>query len=91
MLIEYISLRGATDGIDTTVISELASTSSGNCTITSGSYPFVGRTSTTPAPHPRDGLLKNEEIYNAFDTAKILNRYPAPSPTNPARPASSIG
>ncbi len=39
------------------------------------SYPFVGQNfNNTSAGIHADGLLKNEEIYNAFDTAKILGR-----------------
>ncbi len=39
------------------------------------SYPFVGKNfNNTSAGIHADGLLKNEEIYNAFDTGKILNR-----------------
>jgi len=42
------------------------------------SYPLVGRDfNTTRAGIHSDGLLKNEEIYSAFDTAKILNRRPS--------------
>ena len=37
--------------------------------------PFVGRHfNVTRAGIHADGLLKDEEIYNIFDTAKILNR-----------------
>jgi len=39
--------------------------------------PFVGRHfNVTRAGIHADGMLKNEEIYNIFDTAKILNRPP---------------
>jgi len=76
MLMEYASLRGTTDGMDFSVITEIAE------------YfenvighpipprtPFVGRSfNSTRAGIHADGLLKNEEIYNIFDTAKILNR-----------------
>jgi isopropylmalate/homocitrate/citramalate synthase len=38
-------------------------------------FPLVGRDfNTTRAGIHADGLLKNEEIYSAFDTAKILDR-----------------
>ena len=37
--------------------------------------PFVGKNfNVTRAGIHADGLLKNEEIYNIFDTEKILNR-----------------
>ena len=39
--------------------------------------PFVGRNfNVTRAGIHADGLLKNEEIYNIFDTKKFLNRPP---------------
>ena len=38
-------------------------------------YPLVGRDfNVTRAGIHADGLLKNEEIYNCFDTAKLLKR-----------------
>ncbi len=38
-------------------------------------YPFVGSEfNMTRAGIHADGLIKNEEIYNIFNTAKILNR-----------------
>ena len=37
--------------------------------------PFVGKSfNSTRAGIHADGMLKNEEIYNVFDTKKILNR-----------------
>ncbi|HQI80358.1 MAG TPA: histone-lysine N-methyltransferase [Deltaproteobacteria bacterium] len=77
MVFEYLSLRGHDDeSIDTRAITELAeyvATDMG-CHIP-GNYPFVGRNfNVTRAGIHADGLVKNEEIYNIFDTAKILNR-----------------
>jgi hypothetical protein len=41
-------------------------------------YPLAGRDfNATSAGIHADGLLKNEEIYNIFDTARILNRSPS--------------
>jgi isopropylmalate/homocitrate/citramalate synthase len=76
MLMEYISLRGNTDGIDTTVISEIAEYFERELHYhVPPNYPFVGKNfNNTSAGIHADGLLKNEEIYNAFDTGKILNR-----------------
>jgi isopropylmalate/homocitrate/citramalate synthase len=76
MLIEYISLRGATDGVDTTVITEIAQYFEKELRYhIPPNYPFVGKNfNTTSAGIHADGLLKNEEIYNAFDTTRILNR-----------------
>jgi isopropylmalate/homocitrate/citramalate synthase len=76
LIIEYIGLRGDKNGIDTTVITEIANyfTSELDCRIPSN-YPFVGRDfNATSAGIHADGLIKNEEIYNIFDTRKILNR-----------------
>ncbi|MBO5776610.1 MAG: 2-isopropylmalate synthase [Clostridia bacterium] len=78
MAIEYASLRGTTDGMDLSVITEI------------GEYfenelgynipprtPFVGRCfNLTKAGIHADGMLKDEEIYNIFNTEKILNRPP---------------
>ena len=76
MVFEYASLRGSLDGMDPTVITEI------------GEYyrreigykippmtPFVGKSfNMTRAGIHADGLLKDEEIYNIFDTDKLLNR-----------------
>ena len=76
MVIEYASLRGTTDGMDLPVITEI------------GEYfekeigykipprtPFVGSNfNVTRAGIHADGLMKDEEIYNIFNTGKLLNR-----------------
>ena len=76
MVMEYASLRGSFDGMDTTVISEIA-----DYFRTEMNYdippmtPFVGRNfNVTRAGIHADGLLKDEEIYNIFNTDKLLNR-----------------
>ena len=76
MIMEYISLRGATDGLDTRVITEIADYFEKELRYhIPGNYPFVGKNfNSTSAGIHADGLLKNEEIYSAFDTARILNR-----------------
>jgi len=76
MIMEYISLKGSTDGIDTRVITEIAEYFEHELHYhIPPNYPFVGKNfNTTSAGIHADGLLKNEEIYNAFDTARILNR-----------------
>lgn len=76
MIMEYLSLRGSNDGIDTTVITEIADYFERELHYhIPPNYPFVGKNfNTTSAGIHADGLLKNEEIYNAFDTTKILNR-----------------
>ncbi|MBQ9988628.1 MAG: 2-isopropylmalate synthase [Clostridia bacterium] len=76
MAIEYASLRGTEDGMDLTVITELAEYFEKEMGIeVPPRTPFVGRWfNTTRAGVHADGLLKDEEIYNIFDTARILNR-----------------
>ncbi len=76
LLIERIALRGETDGIDTRVITEMAEYFVKELKVhIPANYPLVGEDfNATSAGVHADGLLKNEEIYNIFDTAKILNR-----------------
>ena len=76
MVMQYASLRGTLDGMDTTAISDI------------GEYfkkelaydippmtPFVGSAfNLTRAGIHADGMMKDAEIYNIFDTEKILNR-----------------
>ena len=76
MAIEYASLRGTADGMDLSVITEIA-----NYFEREIGYeipprtPFVGRNfNVTRAGIHADGLLKDQEIYNIFDTEKILGR-----------------
>lgn len=76
MVFEYAQLKGGLDGMDTTVITELAEYFEKEL----GEHipertPFVGKNfNVTRAGIHADGLLKNEEIYNIFDTGKFLNR-----------------
>ena len=76
MVFEYAQLRGTLDGMDTTVITELAEYYEKEIGYRLPSRtPFVGRNfNVTRAGIHADGLLKNEEIYNIFDTEKFLNR-----------------
>jgi len=76
MIMEYMSLRGTTDGMDPRVITEIADYFEKELRYhIPANYPFVGKNfNSTSAGIHADGLLKNEEIYNAFDTARILNR-----------------
>jgi len=79
MVMEYASLRGSLDGMDTTVITEIAEffKSSIGHTV-SDMTPFVGRNfNVTRAGIHADGLMKDQEIYNIFDTEKILGRRPS--------------
>jgi len=79
MIIEYASLRGSLDGMDATVITEIAEYFKHNMGYDIPPMtPFVGRNfNVTRAGIHADGLLKDEEIYNIFNTDKILNRRPS--------------
>ncbi len=76
MIMEYASLRGSLDGMDTTVITEIADYFKNEMGYKIPPMtPFVGKNfNVTRAGIHADGLLKDEEIYNIFDTNKILNR-----------------
>ncbi len=76
MAIEYQALRGTTDGMDLSVITEIAEYMEREIGIEiSPRQPFVGRHfNVTRAGIHADGMLKDEEIYNIFDTTRILNR-----------------
>jgi isopropylmalate/homocitrate/citramalate synthase len=76
MIFEYAQLRGTLDGMDTTVITELAEYYEKEIGYQiPPRTPFVGKNfNVTRAGIHADGLLKNEEIYNIFDTEKFLNR-----------------
>lgn len=76
MVFEYAQLKGTLNGMDTTVITELAEYFQKEIGDRIPSRtPFVGKNfNVTRAGIHADGLLKNEEIYNIFDTEKFLNR-----------------
>ena len=76
MIFEYASLRGSLDGMDPTVITEIAQYFKEEMGyIIPPMTPFVGSAfNMTRAGIHADGLLKDEEIYNIFDTNKLLNR-----------------
>ena len=76
MAVEYQALRGTDGGMDLTVVTEIAEYMEREIGIeVSPRQPFVGRAfNVTRAGIHADGMLKDEEIYNIFDTTKILNR-----------------
>jgi len=76
MVMEYASLRGSLDGMDPTAITEIAEFYQKDIGYkVPPMTPFVGRNfNVTRAGIHADGLLKDEEIYNIFDTKKILGR-----------------
>lgn len=76
MVIEYAQMRGTLDGMDPTVITEIAEYYESDLGYQiPDRTPFVGRDfNVTRAGIHADGMAKDEEIYNIFNTAKILNR-----------------
>ncbi len=76
MVVEAAQLGGQHPKIDYPVITELAEYFKNEIGISiPQDFPLVGRDfNTTRAGLHADGLVKNEEIYSAFDTQKILNR-----------------
>ena len=76
MVFEYASLRGSLDGMDPTVITEIADYFRKDIGYDIPVMtPFVGRNfNSTRAGIHADGLLKDAEIYTIFDTNKLLNR-----------------
>lgn len=76
MVFEYAQLKGDLNGMDTRVITELAEYYEKEIGYQiPPRTPFVGKNfNVTRAGIHADGLLKNEEIYNIFDTEKFLNR-----------------
>lgn len=78
LVMDYLALKGEANGMDTAVITEIADYFEHEIGYRiPANYPFVGRDfNVTRAGIHADGLLKDEEIYNVFDTAKILGRGP---------------
>lgn len=76
MVFEYASLRGSMDGMDPTVISEIAEYFKKDIGYNIPPMtPFVGKSfNVTKAGIHADGLLKDQEIYNIFDTEKLLGK-----------------
>ena len=76
LVIEHIALHGKDGGADTRVISEIADyfTNEVGHRIPPNT-PLIGRDfNSTSAGIHADGMLKNPEIYNIFDTEAILGR-----------------
>ena len=76
MVFEYASLRGSLDGMDTTVITQIADYFKNEIGYEIPPMtPYVGSSfNMTRAGVHADGLMKDEEIYTIFDTKKILGR-----------------
>ena len=84
MVFEYAQIKGSLDGMDTRVITELAKYYEKEIGYkVPSTTPFVGSAfNVTRAGIHADGLLKNEEIYNIFDTDKFLGRPPQVAVSN---------
>ena len=84
MCIEYAQMRGTTDGMDLTAITEIADYFENEIGYSiPPRTPFAGKAfNATRAGIHADGLLKDEEIYNVFNTQKILGRRPTVSISN---------
>ncbi|MCR5624116.1 MAG: 2-isopropylmalate synthase [Lachnospiraceae bacterium] len=78
MVFEYASLRGHLNGMDTRVITEIAEYIQKETHYNIPPMtPFVGANfNLTRAGIHADGMMKNPEIYNIFDTTAILGRPP---------------
>jgi isopropylmalate/homocitrate/citramalate synthase len=76
MVVEHAQLKGVTPGVNYPAITRLAEYARKRLGFKIPSnYPLVGTDfNVTRAGIHADGLLKNEEIYNCFDTEKLLNR-----------------
>jgi len=76
MVVEHAQIKGQTRGVNYPAITELFEYVKKELGFEiPHNYPLVGRDfNVTRAGIHADGLLKNEEIYNCFDTKKLLNR-----------------
>ena len=76
MVMQYASLRGTLDGMDTTAITDIAEYFEKELKYSIPPMtPFVGSAfNLTRAGVHADGMMKDAEIYNIFDTEKILKR-----------------
>ena len=75
LVVEHAQLKGMTPGVNYAAITELAEYARRELGFEiPHNYPLVGRDfNVTRAGIHADGLLKDEEIYNCFDTQKLLN------------------
>ncbi len=78
MVMEYAQLKGTLDGMDTLAITEIADYYRKELHYDiPPRTPFVGKDfNVTRAGVHADGLMKDEEIYNIFDTGRLLGRPP---------------
>ena len=76
LVVEHAQIRGQTAGVNYAAITELYEYAGSELGFEiPKNYPLVGKDfNVTRAGIHADGLLKNEEIYNCFNTQKLLNR-----------------
>jgi isopropylmalate/homocitrate/citramalate synthase len=76
LVVEHAQLKGMTQGVNYAAMTELADYARKDLGLEiPPNYPLVGKDfNVTRAGIHADGLLKNEEIYNCFDTQKLLSR-----------------
>ncbi|HPS54935.1 MAG TPA: hypothetical protein PLP05_05000 [Sedimentisphaerales bacterium] len=76
IIVEHAQLKGTNKQVNYAAITELAHYANKELGFNiPANYPLVGCDfNVTRAGIHADGLLKNEEIYNCFDTATLLNR-----------------
>ena len=76
LVVEHAQLKGMVEGVNYAAITELAEYAEKELGVEiPRNYPLVGKDfNVTRAGIHADGLLKNEEIYNCFDTHKLLGR-----------------
>jgi len=76
LVVEHAQIKGHTTKVNYAAITELCEYA--RCELgleIPNNYPLTGKDfNVTRAGIHADGLLKNEEIYNCFDTQKLLNR-----------------
>ena len=84
MVMEYAQIRGTLDGMDPTVIRDIADYYENVIGYhIPENTPFVGRAfNVTQAGIHADGMMKDPEIYNIFDTEALLKSRPSVSITS---------
>jgi len=76
LIMEYIALKGGMDGIEPKVITKIAEYFRDKIKADiPANFPFMGEDfNATRAGIHADGVIKNERIYNIFNTEKLLRR-----------------
>jgi len=76
LVVEHAQIKGMVEGVNYAAITELAEYAKKDLGFEiPHNYPLIGKDfNVTRAGIHADGLLKNEEIYNCFNTKELLNR-----------------